>query len=75
MDEFKNGEVIDLQGGLDIEGRLEVPDGTNLTIRTPYIFVQGEFQMRSSKLIDGNPAIKVIMTGTEDIFFFPSCTK
>ena len=71
MDEFTNGEIIDLQGGLDIEGRLVVPDGTNLTIRTPYIFVQGEWIMRSYKLIDGNAAIKVIMTGSEEITFFP----
>lgn len=71
MEEFAHGELIDLEGGLDIEGRLLLPDGTSLTLRTPYIFVQGELFMRSTKKIDGNPDIKVIMTGTEDAIFYP----
>ena len=71
MEEFTNGEVIDLQGGLDIEGILRLPDGTKLTMRTPFIFVQGELYMEALKKIDGNVSIKVIMTGTDDVFFIP----
>lgn len=71
MEEFTNGELIDLPGGLDIHGQLHIPDGTSLTLRTKFIFVQGELMMRSTKTIDGNANIKVIMIGTEDCLFYP----
>lgn len=59
------GEKLQLQGGLDIQGKLVFPDGYKLELESPYIRVQGELHMTSSKIVDGNPDIRVLLTGTD----------
>lgn len=68
----ENVTTLDLRGrGLDVEGILIVPNNTRVEIITPYVFVQGEFNVESTKLIDGVVDVRVVMVGTEDVFFFP----
>ena len=71
MNEFKSGEVLELQGGLDIIGMLVFPDGTKSTIRTPFIFVQGKLSMKSTKVVNGDPDLRVVLYGTKDVIFNP----
>ena len=60
------GPVLSLDGGIDIQGILVVPDGQTITVRTPYIRVQGELHAFSSKQIDGVPNIKFIIWGDKN---------
>ena len=58
--------VLQFQGGLEIIGKLVVPDGTQLRMRTTYILVQGELQLESSKPINGVPDILIRWIDTND---------
>jgi glycoprotein endo-alpha-1,2-mannosidase len=50
--------ALALDGGLDIQGALVIPDGVKLELRTPYIRVQGELHANSTKIVDGKPNVK-----------------
>jgi len=54
-------------GGLEIQGKLQIPDGTTVTMETPFVIVKGFLEMTSSKGVDGEDAIKFLMTGTDSI--------
>jgi len=62
---------LTLQEGIDIRGKLVFPDRYELTVETPEVVVQGELEMRSSKLVDGSPAIKFVLYGNGDRHFDP----
>ena len=59
-------EVLQFFAGLDIRGKLLIPDGTQINIRTTYILVLGELEMESSKPINGAPDILIQWIHTED---------
>lgn len=69
--DFAGGPVLTLLGGIDIRGKLVFPDGYELTVNSTMVAVQGELILRSTKPIDGIPAIKFFMTGETDQFFEP----
>jgi G8 domain len=62
---------LNLNGGIDIQGKLVVPDGVQIDITTSYVIVQGELTMASTKPIDGIPNIKITLVGTNDAIFKP----
>ena len=65
------GATLDLRAGLEIIGKLVIPNKTRIHILTTTVVVQGELQMTSSKPIDGNPDIKFTLNGNSDIKFTP----
>jgi len=71
MSGFTAGQEITI-GGLNILGKLEFPDGTALTLKTPYIFVQGSLKMESIGSIGASEKIKIILTGDTDVMFTPN---
>jgi hypothetical protein len=62
---------LTLAEGLDILGKLVFPDGYKLTLKTPFIRVQGELHMTSSKIPNGQEDVKFILTGTDEQKFTP----
>mmetsp|Transcript_32960 Transcript_32960/g.69370 ORF Transcript_32960/g.69370 Transcript_32960/m.69370 type:complete len:152 (-) Transcript_32960:3329-3784(-) len=44
-----DNELLLLENGLNIEGKLMIPDGTKITISTPFLFVQGILEMTSTR--------------------------
>lgn len=55
-----------LLGGIDIRGRLFIPDGQRIRIDARFIVVQGELEMASHKPVDGDPDIVITMVGDEE---------
>ena len=55
-----------LEDGIDIRGRLEVPDGTPLKMETSAIVVQGEFVIAATQPVDGAPPVVITMFGEVD---------
>ncbi|KAL7580949.1 hypothetical protein ACA910_005765 [Epithemia clementina (nom. ined.)] len=65
-DELEQDGVLVLPHGLDIQGHLYFPDGYNITIRAPFILVQGRLEMHSTGKVGSDPLIKFIIgTGIE----------
>lgn len=64
---------LSLPHGLNIEGKLVFPDGYQITIETPFIVVQGELEMTSTRQTSGEEDIKIIMTALPegDVSFTP----
>ena len=71
MKKYKNGELFNL-GGLNILGKLEIPDSSKLTITTPYVFVQGILKMTSTAQVQENPYINIVLTNDTDVSFVPN---
>lgn len=65
------GAMLDLRGGLEIIGKLVIPNKVKINIATTTVIVQGELQMTSSKPVDGKPDIRFTLTGSNDITFTP----
>jgi hypothetical protein len=63
--------TLNLNGGIDIQGKLVVPEDFSISITTTTIIVQGELSMTSTKSISGTPKIKVMLVGSKDIAFTP----
>ena len=63
--------ILNLNGGIDIQGKLVVPDDLPINITTPAIIVQGELSMTSTKPVSGIPKIKVTLVGSNDVTFTP----
>ena len=69
---------LDLSGtaGLDIQGKLTIPQGSGLTITTPAVYVQGELDVQSdAEITEANRAVKFVLTGTAPQTFFPADTN
>jgi hypothetical protein len=58
--------TLDLTGGLDIQGKLVFPDGYKLTLKAPFIRIQGELHMTSTKIPNGQEDVKFVLTGTNE---------
>ena len=65
------GTMLDLRGGIEIVGKLVIPNKIKINIVTTAVIVQGELQVTSSKPVDGNPDVKITLTGSDDIKFTP----
>ena len=63
-----------LDDGMEIRGRLVVPDGTRLTMETTFLVVQGEFDITATQPVNGSPPVSITMIGDNDdqAFTFPS---
>jgi hypothetical protein len=72
MGAYTAGETIDIEGTLNIEGKLDFPDGTKLSLVAKGIFVQGELTMKSTKIVDGEPDITIQLVGDDDVTFTPN---
>jgi len=57
---------LTLAGGIDIQGKLVFPDGYKLALNAPFIRVQGELQMTSTKIPNGEEDVKFVLTGTNE---------
>ena len=62
---------LQLPGGLDIQGRLVIPDGLEFQLETTMIVVQGEWIMKSHTQITDTPNIRITLTGSTDRYFAP----
>jgi len=71
MAEYKNGQNIVLDKGLDIQGTLYFPPGTKVTITTTFVTVQGKLSIRETEKINGVENVKFVMKGTDDYQFTP----
>jgi hypothetical protein len=56
---------LKLARGLDIQGKLVFPDGYKLVLEAPYVRVQGELHMISTKIPNGKEDILFNITGTD----------
>jgi hypothetical protein len=59
-----DGPQLSLLGGLDIQGKLQFLDGYQVNIETPYVRVQGELHLTSTKPWDGTQDVTITLTGT-----------
>eukprot|EP00934_Nitzschia_sp_Nitz4_P003894 Nitzschia sp. Nitz4//scaffold237_size30108//23491//29702//NITZ4_007996-RA/size30108-augustus-gene-0.41-mRNA-1//-1//CDS//3329543518//3884//frame0 len=50
-----------LLGGLDIQGKLLIPNGYNISLETPYVRVQGELEIQSNSIVTGSKPVELIM--------------
>jgi len=69
---------LDLSGtsGLDIQGRLTIPQGAGITITTPAVYLQGELEVQSdAEITAANRAVKFVLTGTAAQTFVPADTN
>lgn len=57
---------LTLSGGLDIQGKLVFLDGAQVTLKAPYVRVQGELHMFSSKVPSGQADVKFIIDGMDE---------
>jgi len=66
------GSILTLEG-LNIIGKLTYDERSSpVTIKTPYIFVQGELEIKStSSLSPANEAVRFVLTGTTPQFLQP----
>ena len=64
------GAVLDLRDGLEIIGKLVIPNKVKVDIKTTTVVVQGELLMTSSKPVDGKPDITFTLNGSNDRITF-----
>jgi hypothetical protein len=62
---------LEFVNGLDINGKLVIPDGVSVEIRTPIIAVQGELHVAATKQVDGSPTVRITMEDGSDNYFVP----
>ena len=67
----ETGTKLRLNQGIDIQGRLVIPDNTEVHIETPSIVVQGELSITSTSRVSEDPKIKVTMIGTRNSTLMP----
>ena len=65
-------DVLELTNGLDIQGALIFPNGYSLTLKTPFVLVQGNLEMLATRRVSGEPDIKFLFTGTNQQSFIPA---
>mmetsp|Transcript_9179 Transcript_9179/g.27606 ORF Transcript_9179/g.27606 Transcript_9179/m.27606 type:complete len:1426 (-) Transcript_9179:247-4524(-) len=59
--------------GINVEGRMHFPDGTETHISTPHLFVQGKLSMDlANGPIGADPDVKITMTGVSDQILTPN---
>ena len=73
--------VLDLRGGINIEGLLHFPPpssaGRSVQIHTPHVVVQGELRIDAPGTVipangpEGNVPLEFVMVGSTDVLFTP----
>jgi hypothetical protein len=63
--------TLNLNGGIDIQGKMIIPNEVSIDITTTTMIVQGELIMTSTKPVDGIPNIKVTFVGSSEELFTP----
>lgn len=70
-------EVFDFPHGLNVVGKLDIPENASFELRTKYLLVQGLVQMNppangqtTIPRADG-AKVKVVLTGSENVQFYP----
>jgi G8 domain len=61
---------LQLNGGIDIIGKLVFPDGYKVNLQSTLIIVQGELQMTSTKQVTGVPDVRFTMIGSDATLTF-----
>ena len=64
---YDDSDVLELTHGLNIEGTLIFRNGYKITIKTPFIHVQGNLEMYARRKVTNEPDIKFILTGTNEL--------
>lgn len=59
------GPLLKFGRGLDVQGKLVLPEGYAVRIETPFVRVQGILQMRSTDEVSWNPLVKIMFTDSE----------
>ena len=62
---------IQFNGGLDVIGKLVIPDKSAIELVSTMITVQGQLEMTSTKPVDAQNSIKFTMIGNSDMSFEP----
>jgi hypothetical protein len=62
---------LNLNGGIDIQGKLIIPENVSINITTTTLIVQGELSMTSTTPITGIPKVKVTLVGSNEVTFTP----
>jgi hypothetical protein len=62
--------ILDLKNGIDIQGKLIIPDGVQLRMTFPSMIVQGELSLTSTKPVNGIPNIVFTVVGTNNELTF-----
>lgn len=60
-----------LPQGLDIRGKIVVPENHTLALQTSSITVQGELEIHSTSPVKGTPWIRIVMIGDQEQTFEP----
>jgi len=63
-------ELVLLQG-LDIRGKIVVPENHALILKTSSLTVQGELEMQSTSPVNGTSWIRIVMIGSQEQTFEP----
>ena len=61
-----------LPHGLNVEGKLVFPDGYQLEVHTPFVFVQGELNITSTRSTSASEDVQIVLTGNEEATLFPN---
>jgi G8 domain len=64
-------ESLTLKLGMDIQGKLIMEEDHPLVLYTPFIIVQGELKMTSTKPVSGTPSLRIVLTGDDDQSLIP----
>ena len=62
-------ETVILDEGLDIHGKLVLDEAnlsSSLTLHTPKLVMQGQLDMTSTRPVNGQAAIRIVLTGTNE---------
>ena len=60
------GPTLSIENGIDVVGKLVIPDGKRITITTPFFYVQGILEMTSTRATSGEEDVKISLTSTDD---------
>ena len=67
----ETGSKLRLNQGIDIQGRLVIPDNTEAHIETSSIVVQGELSITSTSSVSNDPKIRVTIIGDKNSTIMP----
>lgn len=70
--DFDASPFLELTYGLDIQGTLIFPNASRLTLKTPFILVQGNLELDSLRTVSDDPDVKFLFTGKNQQSFLPA---
>jgi len=68
------GRSVTIAGGINIKGKLRFVPDVQVTISTPYVIVQGELEITTTRntISPENESVKFILTGASNVLFKPT---